>query len=68
MSPKMMNPAALAGANRAGKIVKEFDAPDRLDSRGCLSYPQALIARRYHLQPTVAAVICDLAGIGGRTR
>lgn len=68
MTMETLNPAALAGANRAGKNIRDFDAPDARHNKGSLTYPQAFIARRFHLQPVVARLVCDLAGIGGRAQ
>lgn len=67
MQSKSKNPAPLA-AGRAGNAINGLCALDASSNTASLLYPQAVIARRYHLQPVIARLVCDLAGIGGRAR
>jgi hypothetical protein len=68
MQHEKRNPAALAGADRAGMNILAFASSDNSINTISAFSPQAFIARKYHLQPVVARLICDLAGIGGRAR
>lgn len=67
MSFETRNPAALA-QGRAGMSIIGLDDRDATSHSANASYPQAFIARKFHLQPVVARLVCDLAGIGGRAR
>lgn len=67
MSFETRNPAPLA-TGRAGMNIIGLDTLDVSSNSALASYPQAYIARRFHLQPVVARLVCDLAGIGGRVR
>jgi len=68
MQHEKRNPAALAGADRAGMVINGFSASDPSSHISPAFSVQAFIARKYHLQPVVARLVCDLAGIGGRAR
>jgi hypothetical protein len=59
------NPTTLA-AGRAGLAIKSFAAFDASSLTAAASFPQAatIIARKYHLEPVVARLVCHLAGIG----
>lgn len=68
MQHENRNPVALAGADRAGININGFSAFDFSSDTSPAFNPQAFIARKYHLQPVVARLVCDLAGIGGLAR
>ena len=67
MTHKTVNPASLA-TGRAGNGINGLVALDISSNTAIASYPQAYIAHRFHVQPVVARLICDLAGLGGRAR
>lgn len=67
MSLETRNPAALS-QGRAG-MIKGFDGLDLNPSNTAnASYPQAYLSRKFHLQPVVARLVADLAGLGARVR
>jgi hypothetical protein len=63
MTPESRNPATLA-AGRAGNVINGLVALDASSNNANPSYSQALIARRYRLEPVIARLVCHLAGIG----
>jgi hypothetical protein len=67
MTQKTVNPASLA-TGRAGNSITGFEALDITSNTALASYPQAYIAQRFHVQPVIARLVCDLAGFGGRAR
>ena len=65
MQHKTRNPAAQGAAGLRGIPMVFSNTMDTLDSP---NFQAEFIARRYHLTPVRARLICDLAGIGGRAR
>ena len=67
MIQEKINPASLA-TGRAGNGIRSFEALDTTSITALTSYPQAYLSRKFHLQPVVARLVADLAGLGTRAR
>ncbi|UVC09866.1 hypothetical protein IHQ71_04430 [Rhizobium sp. TH2] len=68
MSIKTRNPAALS-QGRAGNGISGLVALDIQSSHSANAcYVQAHLTRKFHLQPVVARLVADLAGLGARVR
>jgi hypothetical protein len=67
MTQKTVNPASLA-TGRAGNVINGLDDLISSSNTAIEPYAQAYVARRYHIQPYLARLICDWSGIGGRVR